>query len=207
MLSKTLIAVTLATGLLAGCGAPRISDLASLLPGALPVMRWDGQPEAATWTAHAMRAVARHDAELAGRVPADIDAWCPGYESASLVERRAFWVGLMSMTAKMESSFNPRASGGGGRYLGLMQISTRTAKAAGCEATSSTALKDGAANLECAVRVFAPHVAENGVVAGNGRQGMARDWGPFTRQAKRAEIAAWTKAQPWCQLPDRMALR
>lgn len=205
MQAKTLIALTLVTGLLAGCGAPKISDLASLLPGALPVMRWDDHPEAATWTAHAMRAVARHDAELAGRVPDDIGAWCPGYESAGLVERRAFWVGLMSMTARMESSFNPGAAGGGGRYIGLMQISTGTAKKAGCEATSAKALKDGAANLECAVRIFAPHVGQDGVVAGNGRQGMARDWGPFTRKSKRAEIAAWTKAQPWCQAPARLS--
>jgi hypothetical protein len=39
------------------------------------------------------------------------------------------------------------------------------------------------------------------VIAGNGRQGLARDWGPFTRKAKRTEIAAWTKTQPWCQAP------
>lgn len=205
MLPKTLIALTLATGLLSACGAPKIGDLASLLPGSLPVMGWDDHPEAATWTAHAMRAVARHDAELAGQVPADIDAWCPGYRSAGLVERRAFWVGLMSMTAKMESSFNPKAAGGGGRYIGLMQISPATARNASCEATSSQALKDGAANLECAVRIFAPHVGQDKVVTGNGRQGIARDWGPFTRKSKRAEIAAWTKAQPWCQAPARMA--
>ena len=205
MLPKTLIALSLATGLLSACGQASMSDLASLLPGSLPAMRWDDHPEAATWTAHAMRAVARHDDELAGQIPDDIDTWCPGYRSAGLVERRAFWVGLMSATAKMDSSFNPRAAGGGGRYIGLMQISTPTARNAGCEATSSSALKDGAANLECAVRIFAPHVAQDGVVTGNGRQGVARDWGPFTRKSKRAEIAAWTKAQPWCQAPARVA--
>jgi hypothetical protein len=154
-----------------------------------------------------MRAVARHDVELASKVPDDIESWCPGYESAGLVERRAFWVGLLSMAAKMESSFNAKASGGGGRYIGLMQISTGTAKNAGCEATSASTLKDGVANLECAVQIFAPHVGQDGVVAGNGRQGMARDWGPFARKSKRAEIAAWTRAQPWCQMPDRLAQR
>lgn len=203
MLPKTLIALSLATGLLSACGTAPIASLTSLLPA----MGWDDHPEADSWTAEAMRAVARHDDELASRVPDDIDTWCPGYRSAGLVERRAFWVGLMSVTARMESSFNERASGGGGRYIGLMQISTATARNASCEATSSAELKDGGANLECAVRIFAPHVAQDGVVTGNGRQGVARDWGPFTRKDKRAEIAAWTRAQPWCQKPARLAAR
>lgn len=164
-----------------------------------PPMRWDHRPEAAGWTLAAMQAVAARDAELAGRVPADIKTWCPGYAKAGLADRRAFWVGLMSALAKYESGWNPAASGGGGRWVGLMQISPKTARAQGCAATSGKALKDGAANLACAVQVFASDVAADGVVAGSGNRGLGRDWMPFRKADKRAEMAGWTKAQPYCQ--------
>ena len=187
-------------GLLSACAGVAIPDLAAYLPGgAAPVMRWDDRPEAAVWTTRALTAVAARDADLAAPVPGDIATFCPGYAGAPMGNRRAFWVGLMSATAKHESSFNPKASGGGGRYIGLMQISPGTARLAGCEARTSAALKDGAANLECAVRILAPHVAEDGMIAGKGNRGVARDWGPLARQSKRAEIAAWTAAQPYCQ--------
>lgn len=206
---RAFLSLSLTCGLfLSGCSQVQLPDLASYLPrGFLPAMGWDGRPEAASWTGHALAAVGRHDDELARKVPDDIDSFCPGYKSAALADRRAFWVGLMSATAKHESSYNPKASGGGGRYVGLMQISPRTAKLAGCETTSSASLKDGAANLECAVEIFAPHVAQDGMVAGKGNRGVARDWGPFSRTSKRAEIAAWTKAQAYCQAPTQVAAR
>ena len=56
----------------------------------VPPMRWDHHPEAAKWTTNTLIAVAEEDAVLAARVPADIAQWCPGYETASLPERRAF---------------------------------------------------------------------------------------------------------------------
>lgn len=206
---RPFLALSLTFGLsVSACAEVTLPDLASYLPGgALPAMRWDERPEAATWTARAMLAVGQRDAELAAQVPADIDTFCPGYRTASIAERRAFWVGLMSATAKHESSLNPKASGGGGRYIGLMQISRATAEQAGCEARSNAALKDGAANLECAVRIFAPRVAQDGMVAGSGNRGVGRDWGPFSRKSKRAEIAAWTAKQAYCQAPTRLAAR
>ena len=205
---RSFLALSLACGLISACGQVQLPDLASYLPGgARPAMRWDERPEAASWTARAMRAVGRHDDALAGHVPADIDTFCPRYRTAALADRRAFWVGLVSATSKHESSYNPRASGGGGRYIGLMQISPGTARQAGCEARTTAALKDGAANLECAVEIFAPHVAQDGMVAGSGNRGVARDWGPFSRKSKRAEIAAWTAKQAYCQAPTRLATR
>jgi hypothetical protein len=200
MLFKSYLALSLALGLLSACAAVKVPDLSAYLPTASPPpMRWDARPEAASWTTKALAAVALHDGELANRVPGDIEAFCPGYQAASLTDRRAFWVGLMSSTAKHESSFNPKAVGGGGRYIGLMQISPRTASQYDCSATSGAALKDGAANLECAVRIFAPHVADDGQVAGAGNRGIARDWGPFHDSASRAEIASWTAAQSYCK--------
>ena len=197
---RPFLALTVAAGLLSACAPFQLPDFAAYLPGgAMPVMGWDARPEAAVWTTRALTAVATRDAQLASQVPADIATFCPGYKSATMGNRRAFWVGLMSATAKLESSFNPKAAGGGGRYIGLMQISPRTAQTAGCEARTTSALKDGAANLECAVHIFAPHVAADGLVAGKGNRGVARDWGPFGHASKRAEIAAWTAAQPYCK--------
>ena len=205
---RAILAHALALGLLSACTGITVPNHAAYLPGGTtPVMRWDARPEAAVWTTRALTAVADHDGELAARVPADIATFCPGYASAPIDDRRAFWVGLMSATAKHESSFNPKASGGGGRYIGLMQISPGTARLSGCEARTSAALKDGAANLECAIRIFAPHVAGDGMVAGKGNQGVARAWAPFSRQSKRAEIAAWTAAQPWCQARSAQVTR
>lgn len=175
-------------------------DIAAMLPsGALPTMRWDHRPEAAEWTQRTLAAVARHDDVLASRVPADIEGWCPGYATASLPDRRAFWAGLLSGIAKYESSWNPRASGGGGRYIGVMQISPKSAAHYNCAAQSAAALKDGAANLECAVEFVAENVARDGVVAGNGNRGVGRDWMPLRKSDKRTAIAEWTRSQAYCQ--------
>ncbi len=104
----------------------------------------------------------------------------------------------MSALARYESTWNPRAVGGGGRWFGLVQIAPATARHYGCGATSGRALKDGAANLRCAIRIMAQTVPRDGVVAARGR-GVAADWGPFHDPAKRAQMAAWTRAQPYCR--------
>ncbi len=168
-------------------------------PAPLPAMRWDAAPQASEWTKEALVQVAEHDAELTHLVPGDIGVYCPGYAKASLDERRAFWVALLSATAKYESGFNARAVGDQGRYVGLMQIMPATARLYGCEATSTATLKDGAANLSCAVDIVAPKVAADGMVAGKGNQGIARDWGPWSKSRNRAAIAAWTSQQSYCQ--------
>lgn len=196
---RFLIALPLAAILLSACDT--VPDLTAYLPAGLqPTMRWDHRPEAAIWTASTMSAVAAQDSDLAATVPGDIATFCPGYTDAPLGQRRAFWVGLLSATAKYESGHNPKASGGGGRYIGLMQISPRTAQHYGCEADSSGELKDGSANLACAVRIIAPNVGSDGMVAGGGNRGIARDWGPFKKKSVRAEIAAWTSSQAYCRV-------
>ena len=42
-------------------------------------------------------------------------------------------------------------------------------------------------------------VAKDGMVAGNGSLGIGRDWAPLRSSQKRADMAAWTSAQPYCQ--------
>ena len=200
MRTKTLFAPVLAGLVLAGCVQIPLPDLTAMLPtGPQPAMRWDHRPEASVWTARSLVAIARHDDALAASVPGDIANWCPGYAKAALPARRAFWAGLLSAIAKYESSWNPRASGGGGRYIGVMQISPKSAAHYHCSARSAAALKDGAANLECAVEMIAANVGRDGVVAGKGSQGVGRDWMPLRKASKRAEIADWTRKQAYCQ--------
>lgn len=164
-----------------------------------PPMQWDHHPEAAEWTESTLVAVSTKDQELSERVPADIETWCPGYTEASVEERRAFWTGLLSAVAKYESTWNETASGGGGRWIGLMQISPRSAANYGCEATSVGALKDGEANLECAVEIMSTQVAKDGLVAGGGNRGIGRDWAPLRSSEKRSAMSAWTRTQPYCK--------
>ena len=164
-----------------------------------PPMQWDHHPEGAEWTESTLVAVSTKDPVLSEKVPADIQTWCPGYTDASVDERRAFWAGLLSAVAKYESTWNPAASGGGGRWIGLMQISPRSAANYGCDATSVVALKDGEANLECAVEIMSTQVAKDGMVAGDGDRGIGRDWAPLRSNEKRSAMSAWTSAQPYCK--------
>jgi hypothetical protein len=165
----------------------------------LPSMGWDHRPEAKVWTAKSLAVVAANDARLATRIPGDITTFCPGYSDATVNDRRAFWAGLVSATAKHESTWNPQAAGGGGRWIGLMQISPQTARAYQCDAKTAGALKNGEANLACAIRIMSAQVDRDGVVAGGGARGIGRDWAPFRSPSKRADIAAWTKSQDYCQ--------
>lgn len=165
-----------------------------------PVTRWDFRPEAPVWTEATMKAIETHGAALPMTIPADYAEWCPEYARQTPQNRAAFWTGLFSALAKHESTWNPRAVGGGGLWYGLTQIDPRTARGYGCEAQSGEALKNGAANLRCAVRIAASQVAERGTI----NRGM-RDWGPFHSAAKRAEMASWTRAQPYCQTPRESA--
>lgn len=179
------------------CGEADMPRAAALDPSPLPGMRWDHRPEAADWTRASLAALSSHGAVLVETVPADIARWCPAYPEAGPGDRRAFWAGLFSALAKHESTWNPEAVGGGGRWFGLLQISPATARAHGCAATSAEALQDAVANLNCAIRIAARTVPRDGVVAAGG--GVAADWGPMTVAAKREEIADWTRAQPYCR--------
>ena len=160
----------------------------------LPTARWDHRSDAEIWTRAAMSAVEGHGAPLFQRVPDDIGAWCPGYATRGPEARQAFWVGLFSALAKHESTWRPEAVGGGGQWYGLLQILPSTARLYSCRATTGQALKNPIENLSCSVRIAARQVERRGSVS----RGM-RDWGPFHSAAKRAEMAAWTSRQSYCQ--------
>lgn len=164
----------------------------------LPTLRWDHRPEADEWTRAVLDALDTHGQALPQLVPADIDTYCAAYPQASLADRQAFWAGLLSALAKHESTWNPRAVGGGGKWFGLVQIAPATARGYGCEARSGEALKDGEANLSCAIRILAHTVPRDGVVS-QGMRGVAADWGPFHSSRKRTDMQEWTRAQPYCK--------
>ncbi len=195
MLRRSIIGMFAATSLVA-CVNSKPDDKMSFVA---PPMQWDHHPEGAEWTESTLVALSTKDQELSERIPADIETWCPGYVEATVDERRAFWAGLLSAVARYESSWNESAAGGGGRWIGLMQISPRSAQNYGCEATSAMALKDGESNLECAVQIMSTQVAKDGMVAGAGDRGIGRDWAPLRSSEKRSAMSAWTSAQPYCK--------
>lgn len=169
------------------------------VPEALPVMAWDHQgPHTDEWTEATLAALKTEGAALLSEVPGDIGTWCPHYVQAEPEERAAFWAGLLSALARFESTWNPRAVGGGGQWFGLVQIAPATARGYGCDADSGTELTDGAENLECAVRIASRTVTRDGVVAAGGG-GFAADWGPFASAEKRRQMAQWVSSQSYCQ--------
>jgi Transglycosylase SLT domain len=158
----------------------------------LPAMRWDHRPEAVRWTLSTMNEMEARGTTLTATVPTDIEAYCPGYEEADEETRAAFWSGLFSAIAKYESTWNPKAIGGGGLYRGLLQILPSTAKSVGCDPGK---LLDGSVNLACAVRI-----ADRRVKVSDGSVGsITADWGPMHWSDKRAEMASWTRQQNYCQ--------
>lgn len=160
-----------------------------------PPMRW-GQSGSTEWTRATLAALDREGVTIMSQVPEDINAFCPNYSELNHTGRRAFWAGLLSAVAKHESTYNPQASGGGGRWLGLMQIAPATWRNYDCNGN----IKNGGDNMACAVRIMSRQVGRDNAVAhdGSGWRGVARDWAPMRNSSKRADIAAWTSQQSYC---------
>lgn len=180
-----------------GLGEARAEDL--------PEMRWSHMPNQSLWNAAALEALAEHGKPLVDTVPLDIAGWCPYYPQADDTGRAAFWVGFMSALAKHESTYKPRAVGGGGKWFGLLQIAPATARGYKCRAGTGEALKKGADNLSCAIRIMAVTVPRDGVIATkDGRwRGVAADWGPMRSANKRQDMSNWLKNQPYCAGPPK----
>ena len=169
------------------------------MPGFSSAAQWDNHPQGSAWTEATVAALRTDGADLISSVPGDVGAYCPAYAQASPEKRQAFWVGLVSGMAKYESGWNPLATGGGGKFLGLMQISDDTAAQNGC--ARGDGLLDGRANLSCAVRIMSRQVAEDGAIfegSTGGWRAMARDWMPFRKKDVREDLASWTSKQSYC---------
>lgn len=162
-----------------------------------PPMRWQHKSGSDEWTRATLAALDREGVTMMSNVPHDINAYCPNYAELGMTGRKAFWAGFMSALAKHESTYNPRAAGGGGRWLGLMQIAPGTWRSYGCKGH----ITNGADNMACAVRIMSKQVGRDNAVARDGSggwRGVARDWGPMRSSQKRADIAAWTSSQNYC---------
>jgi hypothetical protein len=175
----------------------------------MPNTRWTHQPDHLLWNRAALSALKTHGKPLVDLVPDDIREWCPRYPEATDADRRAFWLGFMSALAKFESTYKPRAVGGGGRWYGLLQILPATARGYKCNVGTGEALLDGSANLSCAIRIMAFTVPRDGVVHAKDKKwrGVSADWGPMRSPAKRADMAGWLKRQLYCTRLDSLRPR
>ena len=173
-------------------------EASAVAPVLTPTMRWDHRPNGTKWTQAGLSAMREHGYHLVQSVPADIDSWCPAYRGAPDHQRELFWVGVLSALSKHESTYRADAVGGGGRYHGLVQISPKSAKWHGCEATTGTELQKGARNLRCAVRMMA-QTSERLNAPAKGVAAMARDWGPMHRSGKREDMKGWLREQAYCK--------
>lgn len=169
---------------------------------AFPSMRWSHVTQHQRWNTAAVKALNEHGQPLVQMVPSDISRWCPAYAEADTVQRQVFWVGFLSALAKHESTYKPTAVSPNGKWFGLLQIAPATARGYGCRAQSGEALKDGGANLSCAIRIMSVTVPRDGVIAGKeGRwRGVAADWGPLRVSSKRADMSGWLNAQSFCRI-------
>ena len=153
-----------------------------------------------------MAALRGPGAPLLDVVPRDIAQWCPAYPTAGDEQRAAFWAGLVSTLAWHESTHDPRAVGGDGRWFGLVQIAPGTAQWRNCQVGTGEALLDGPANLRCGIRIMAITVPRDGVIA-EGMRGVAADWGPFHSTRKREDMRNWVRMQDYCRAPVRPVMR
>lgn len=203
--------LTVFLSLAAPLGAHELPEAAPEPDGAtgpaidVPALHWDDQrpgmaaPADPAWGVALMAAIAGEEAML-DIVPADIADWCPAYAAAGTDQRAAFWAGLVSVLSWYESTHNPRAVGGGGRWFGLVQIAPATARHRGCAVGTGEALRDAEANLRCGVRIMAQNVVRDGVVARDMR-GVAAEWGPFYSRPRREAMRDWVSAQDYCTRP------
>ena len=167
----------------------------------LPRARWEHRRNGELWTRVALAAVETHGAALLNVVPKDIATWCPSYAQNGPEARAAFWAGLLSTLSRYESTWNPRAVGGGGRWFGLLQIYPPTAEFRDCRVQTGAGLQNGPDNLNCAVRIMAITVPrDNAISVKDSRwRGVAADWGPIRNDWMRRDMQRYTKRQIYCR--------
>lgn len=199
MRGRILLGMVFCLLTLQSCGATPEIEKISFADPELPASRWDIRPESDDWTAASLAALDRHGAPLVKMVPRDIQAYCPDYIHADAAERKEFWVNFLASLANHESTFRPEVAGGGGKWIGLLQIAPATARGYGCRAGTADGLKNGAANLSCGIRIMAETIPRDGVISA-GMRGAAADWGPFHSQKKREDIQSYTRNLEVCRL-------
>lgn len=185
----------------AGGPALAISERPAARNNQMPRARWEHRGKGPLWTRVVISAVETHGAELLTTVPKDIAEWCPAYAENGPEERAAFWAGFVSTLARYESTWNPRAVGGGGRWFGLMQIYPPTAEFRDCRVQSGEGLKRGSDNLNCAIRIMNITVPRDEAISVKDSRwrGVAADWGPIRNDWMRRDMQRYTRRQVYCR--------
>ncbi|MGR3512624.1 MAG: lytic transglycosylase domain-containing protein [Paracoccaceae bacterium] len=202
VLAGLLVCITL--GPLSAAETP-VSDTSTVRPpprdNSLPRAWWENRADGPLWTRVVLSAVETHGADLLVEVPKDIAEWCPAYAQNGPDARAAFWAGFVSTLARYESTWNPRAVGGNGRWFGLMQIYPPTAEFRDCRVQTGEGLKSGADNLNCAIRIMNITVPrDNAISVKDSRwRGVAADWGPIRNERMRDTMQRYTKRQVYCR--------
>ena len=167
----------------------------------IPRARWEHRTNGLLWTRVALSAVETHGRPLIDTVPRDIDDWCPAYVNNDNEGRAAFWAGLLSTLARYESTWDPRAVGGNGRWFGLLQIYPPTAEFRDCRVQTGSGLQRASANLNCAVRIMAITVPRDQAISikDSRWRGVAADWGPIRTPWMQRDMKRYTKRQTYCR--------
>lgn len=180
---------------------PLVSERPAARDNRLPRARWEHRNNGELWTRVSLAAVQTHGSELLEVVPSDIGEWCPAYVDNDEDDRAAFWAALLSTLSRYESTWNPRAVGGDGRWFGLMQIYPPTAEFRDCRVQSGNGLKKGSDNLNCAIRIMAVTVPRDNAISVKDTRwrGVAADWGPIRNDWMRRDMQRYTKRQTYCR--------
>ncbi len=186
--------------------------ISTQVSASLDYAAWAKSNRDGSWTRTAETAVA--NSPLAGLIPKDILYFCPAYAKLPTLERRKFWVGLISAMAKPESNFKPQRfyqekfSDRKGRPVisrGLLQISIESANQQrySCDIPYPAKLHDPDINLACGVKILAKWVSTDGVIAKHSQprtyKGGSRYWSTLRPQHGHLRtIADFTRKLPFC---------
>lgn len=168
--------------LFSSCGSPETSsqsakpssaiaaDDANLHAAAL----WSRKKNTESWTDAVLAVVQEQISQL--ERARDVAEFCPAYASASIVQREACWVRLISSVSSFESGFNPRdeyRESSGNLSIGLLALSPGECPGA----PSAEDLKNPLRNLACGTKIMARLIARDGWIEGpENARGAAAYW-------------------------------
>lgn len=159
------------------------------------------------WTDFTLDALDKYGQDLLKAEPTDAIKYCPKFKS---VDRKQFYLALISQLAKFESGFNPNetytesfddAKGSPVVSRGLLQISIESGKGYGCEIPMAVSLQDPKTNLECGVKILNRWIPKDGVIQGGQSgawKGAARYWSPFRKDFRVQTFRTYLSALPGC---------
>lgn len=160
------------------------------------------------WSAIVAKALDEVGSELLKAEPKDAAAFCKNFKS---VDRKQFYIMLISGLARFESSFKPEttyiedkkdAQGKAVTSRGLLQLSLESGNSYGCSLKKDQDLHDVETNLRCGVRILARWIPKDGVLRGgdsqSGWRGAARYWSPFRKDSRVSALKLLTASLPGC---------